>query len=130
VKIYSDIITELDVRKAFQKARDTHDCDISIEDIRTWCPRAYGYGVEVFAESLRGTRVTGHVPARACGPRDGYPRAASWDDWGYVIAELFSIDPQARVGFYDSRDDFVAKVRQYPRQGSDLAFLDVLEEKA
>ena len=59
--------------------------------------------------------------------RDGYPRAASWDDWGYVIAHLFNVDPAARVGFYDNEADFVAKVRKYPRKGSSLAFLGVLD---
>ena len=74
------------------------------------------------------TRATGHVPARASGPRDGSPRAASWDDWGFVIARLFNADPDARVGFYASKAEFITKVRQYPRKGSPLAFLNVLDQ--
>jgi hypothetical protein len=127
MKIYSDKITEHDVRRAFTIARDDHHADIWIEDIRTWKPRKYLYGTEVFPRSHHGSRATGHVPARASGPRDGYPRAASWDDWGYVIAELYRIDPDARVGFYDSKADFISKVTKYRRPESSLAFLDIFK---
>lgn len=127
MKIYSDIITRRDVETAFFNARMQHGQDIHIEAIRGWKPRRYAYGVEVFAESMNGNRATGHVPARATGPRDGYPRAASWDAWGYVIALLFNVDPHARIGFYDSEADFVDKVRKWPRKGSELAFLEVLD---
>jgi hypothetical protein len=126
MRIYSDHLTQEDVRAAFGRAR-ARGCDIWIESIRSFKPRIGRYGTEVFAESHHGTKATGHVSAYASGPRDGYPRAASWDDWGYVIAELYNTDPHARIGFYDSEADFVAKVRQYPRKGSELPFLDVLE---
>jgi hypothetical protein len=127
MKIYSNRLTEADVRNAFRLARENHHADIYIEAIRSFKPRNYANGVEVFAESTAGKRATGHVPARATGPRDWYPRAASWDDWGYVIAYLFNIDPHARIGFYDSLADFIAKVQRYPRKGSELPFLGVLE---
>lgn len=127
MKIYSNRLTEADVRDAFSMARTRHGADIYIEDIRTWQPRDYSNGVEVFAESTAGKRATGHVPARATGRRDWYPRAASWDDWGYVIAYLFNIDPHARIGFYDSLADFIAKVHRYPRKGSELPFLSIIE---
>lgn len=136
MKIYSNVITESDVHRAFRAARAAHGADIHVEDITTWKPRHYkketpkrtnyAYGTEVFAESINGKMATGHVPARASGPRDGYPRAASWDDWGYVIAYLYNLDPHARIGFYDNEADFVAKVRKYRRKGSSLPFLDVL----
>lgn len=128
MKIYSNHITLADVREAFKLARDKYGADIFMEDARTWKPRGYANGTEVWAESMKGKRATGHVPARESGSRDGYPRAASWDDWGYVIAALFSIDPHARVGFYDNSADFVAKVRKYPHKGSDLAFLQTLAD--
>jgi hypothetical protein len=126
VKIYSNILTLADVRQAFKTARDVHGADIYMEEAREWKPRGYAHGVEVWAESMHGKRATGHVPARSPGPRDGYPRAASWDDWGFVIASLFNQDPHARVGFYDNEADFVKQVRQHPHAGSDLAFLNTL----
>jgi hypothetical protein len=32
--------------------------------------------------------------------------AASYDEWGYFIAELFELDPDAKFGYYKGRDDF------------------------
>lgn len=127
MKIYSNIITESDVRAAFTSAQ-VRNADIYIDgDIRTWKPRKEQYGTEVFAASRHGRAATGHVPARESGPRDDYPRAASWDAWGYVIAYLFNADPHARVGFYDNEADFVEKVRKYRHKDSELPFLDVLD---
>lgn len=128
MKIRSNIITFLDMHAAFQAARDINGADIHIESWREFKPRGFAHGVEMWAESLHGTRATGHVPARASGPRDGYPRAASWDDWGFVIARLYLIDPDARIGFYDNAADFEAKVRKHPRKGSALPFLTILAE--
>lgn len=126
MKIYSNTLTMTEVREAFKAARDIDGADIYMEDAREFTPRdGHAHGTEVFAESLKGTRATGHVPARATGPRDGYPRAASWDDWGFVIARLFNADPEARVGFYGSKADFITQVHNR-RNGSTLAFLNVL----
>jgi hypothetical protein len=126
MKIYSDHITESDVIPAFVKARD-NGADIYVEGgIKTWRPRNHANGIEVFAMSLDGKLASGHSPIGSYS-RDEVPRAASWDDWGLVIAFLFNIDPHARVGFYDNEADFVEKVRKYPRKGSTLAFLDHLD---
>lgn len=130
MKIYSNTLTMTEVREAFKTARDSDGADIYVEDGREFRPRSHAHGTEVWAESMHGKRATGHVPARASGPRDGHPRAASWDDWGFVIARLFRADPQARVGFYASKADFIARVRKHPRPGSPLAFLSVLDGEA
>jgi hypothetical protein len=44
MKIYSNRLTEADVRDAFSMARTRHGADIYIEDIRTWQPRDYSNG--------------------------------------------------------------------------------------
>jgi hypothetical protein len=124
MKIYTNNLTEADVRGAFAKARED-GADIYAVGLRTWQPRDYSRGIEVFAESLHGKYATGHRPVGSY-PLDCEPRAASWDDWGLVMAYLFNIDPHARIGFYDSEADFVEKVRKYRRKDSDLAFLKVL----
>ena len=54
---------------AFKDARDINGADIYMEDAREFKPRSHAHGVEVWAESMRGKRATGHVPARASGPR-------------------------------------------------------------
>jgi hypothetical protein len=37
------------------------------------------------------------------------PYAASYDEWGLFLAELFELDPRMIAGTYDGRDDFHAK---------------------
>lgn len=123
MKIYSDRLTRTDVYNAFARARAEHHADIHIEDLSTWKPRKYSNGIEVHAGSISGTRA-----ANKGSWRDTPLKAASWDDWGYVIAELYSIDPHARIGFYDNKADFIRKVHQDgANRKSDFAFLGVLE---
>jgi hypothetical protein len=124
MKIYSNIITRADVRDAVTKAR-ANGADVYIDDSRTWQPRGYSYGTEIWLASVNGKRATAHGPITS-GPRNHLPRAASWTDYGYVIAHLFNLDPHARIGFYDNEADFVAKVREFPRSGESLDFLNVL----
>ena len=69
MKIYSNHLTEADVRHAFTMARIKNGADIYVEEIKSWTPRKYAYGVEVWAVSLHGTRATGHVPAGHQVPR-------------------------------------------------------------
>jgi hypothetical protein len=38
-----------------------------------------------------------------------HPPAASWDDWGRFFAAVFAIDPSARCGPYNGREDFHTK---------------------
>ena len=54
-------------------------------------------------------------------------RSASWTDWGWVIACLYNIDPDARISYYQNKADFVARVRQYQPRGESLAFLAALD---
>ena len=121
MKIYSNILTKQDVENAFFVARTDHQADIHIEAIREWKPRAYANGVEVWGESLHGKRATGR--GRDASARG---RAASWDDWGTVIALLYNADPHARISFYDNEADFVAKVRRYKPKDATLKFLELL----
>jgi hypothetical protein len=127
MKIYSDVITSADVHRAFADARCA-GADIHVDELRTWKPRRHAHGTEVWAESVSGTRATAHRPIGSYDLSD-VPRAASWSDWGQVIARLYVLDPAARIGFYKDAADFEAKVRQYPRKGQSLAFLDILHER-
>lgn len=74
--------------------------DIYIDDgnIRRFKPRGYEYGYEFCCESFYGKRSRGF----------GKPgRAASWTDYGRFIAQLYKIDPQARIGHYKHATDFI-----------------------
>lgn len=110
MKIYSNILTQRAVEDAFALARQADHADIWIDEMRTWQPRAWTHGIEVWAYSLHGTRASAHGPI-APGPRDHLPRAAAWEDWGNVIARLYATDPRARIGHYKNAGDFADKVR-------------------
>jgi hypothetical protein len=130
MKIRSNIITGFDVRQAFAQAREDNGADVYIDEQRQFKPRRERYGVEVWAYSENGKIATGHRRVGSY-PLDGELRAASWSDYGYVIAHLFNKDPHAQIGFYDNEADFVEKVRAAnPRCGSRSAaskdFLNVL----
>lgn len=80
----------------------------------------------------------------ASGRRDnpnGY-RAASWTAWGYVIAHLFTVNPEARIGHYRSRDHFIRTIYGEQRRyilrhrlglrgdtGSDCSFLHLFTDE-
>jgi hypothetical protein len=113
MKIYSDKLTEADVRTAVHDARQLDGADIMIEDLRTWTPRSHRNGIEMWLYADHGKFSTGRN--QGPGPRGEAARAASWDAWGHVIARLFAQDPDARVGWYDGVDDFITKVRQANR---------------
>jgi hypothetical protein len=123
VRIYSNKLTKAKVLRAFAAAREIIGADIWAVDARSFTPRngrhnrngLYRYGIEVFAESRHGTAATGHAPI-ASGPRDHLPRAASWSDYGWVIAYLYAEDPHAKIGFYGNRDDFIAQVEASHRR--------------
>lgn len=37
---------------------------------------------------------------------DFAPYAATWDEWGWFMAEVYNRDPNAKIGSYRSEDDF------------------------
>lgn len=130
MRVYSDVITEYHVSRAFAEARGIDGADIWIADSRTWQPRAWAHGTEFWAYSHHGTRASAHGPIQR-GPRNHLPRAASWSDWGFVIARLYLLDSRARIGHYLDRDDFIRKVRAdhaFSRRRESAAFLTLLGE--
>jgi hypothetical protein len=63
--------------------------------------------------SLRGSRkrarafdvtLSGSHSHRQNGNRDAY--AATYDEWGWFLAHLFTVDPEAIAGPYGGADDF------------------------
>jgi hypothetical protein len=127
MKSYSTKITSDDVREAFRLARLLNGADIYAEDVADFRPRKAGSrGVKFYAHSHGGTRPTAH---RAIGsyPLDDENRAASWEDYGYVIAHLYRLDPDAIIGQYQGRADFIRRVRlDAPGRRSAAPFLTLL----
>jgi hypothetical protein len=133
--MYSDKLTEHDVRTAFYDARQVDGQDIWPVDIRTFRPRSYGRrnGIEFYAESLHGKMATGHRPIGSYPLSlelgSDVPRAASWSAYGYVIARLFAMDPDARIGGYDGVAGFAKAVRSYVPRGQHTRFLELVEKE-
>jgi len=128
MRIYSSTLTVSDVEAAFATARREHGADIWAEDPRSFEPRkrsGYRHGTGVFAYSLHGWRVSGHRPIGSY-DTSSENRAAAWDAWGWVIAILYAQDPDARIGWYRSRADFIARVHSAHRQ-EPKDFLDLLQ---
>lgn len=142
--MYSDTLTREDVHRAFLDALLIDGQDIHIDSMREFraqgvTTRNYGtgrmisvkhyrkHGVEFFAKSTDGKRASGHHEI-ASGPADHYPRAASWDAYGYVIARLFAKDPDAIIGNYAGVVDFIEQVeaanRKEPKDFLKLVRLD------
>jgi len=119
--IRSDVITSADVHLAARRARDLNESDIWIADTRDFKPRRSVHGTEFHAYSYSGKR---HRNSGTCGA--GEERAASWSDYGYLIAHLFNKDPFAQISWYDNEADFVEKIRKHPRRGESTDFLNVL----
>lgn len=38
---------------------------------------------------------------------DRYNKAATWDEWGVWMAELYRLDPQVKIGWYKSYEYFI-----------------------
>jgi hypothetical protein len=112
MKLYSNLLTTEDVFWAFADARRMDGQDIRHQDVRAFVPRGYRNGVEFYAYSVTGKRASAHRPQGGQFYGPDAARAATWDAWGYVIARLFDRDPEARIGYYDGRNDFIVKVNQ------------------
>lgn len=120
-------LTKDDVYAAAQAARRRGQ-DIHIDEIAV-APRG---GIQFYCVAMHGTRRTN-------GGRDGY--AAKWSAWGWLIAELYKIDPDAKIGQYKNVFDFVAQchsmhearehyAKEFPRSGPNpyapIDFLDLV----
>jgi hypothetical protein len=129
VKLYSDTLNLHDVRAAFRTVRDRYGADIWDDGSRSFRPRnRYQNGVEFYAHSMDGNVPTGHRPIGSYS-LDYVQRAASWDDYGWLIAYLFTQDPDARIGCYDGVQDFISQVEQNaPHRKSSAAFLELVKE--
>lgn len=131
MKLYSNVLNEQDVRNAFAEARKHNNADIWIDDVETFKPRkssGFTNGVTFYAYSMNGNNPTAHRPIGSYS-LSNVDRAASWSDYGYVIAYLFTADPDAKIGHYVNVEDFMEKVVRYPRKGQSTAFLDILLEE-
>jgi len=104
--IHSDILTEQDIRDAVPSTcylaghYDQRDgvtwASIHVANSRS---RAKRFSVRLSGSNKRTTR---NLP----------DKAATWDEWGIFIAAVFKLDPDAKVGWYKTREDFMEITRR------------------
>jgi hypothetical protein len=109
MKIYSDTLTTDDIREAVPQG-----CYLALLDD--------GYHIREFG-SERGTRtinpqtgeryqhgfkviLSGHAPHTSQGNTMVREQAATYDEWGAFIANLYACDDAAKIGPYKSGSDF------------------------
>jgi hypothetical protein len=106
MRLSSNVITVQTLAKAFETARYIDKQDIWLSDIAQFNPRRARFGINFHAHSLTGKRKknSGQYGSNS---DSGYDRAASWEAYGYVIAHLFKIDPQADIAQYHGEQEFI-----------------------
>lgn len=116
MKIHTDTETLIIVNRAFRAARAAGQIgpDVYTDKLIQAGSRTRRYAADVHLASSTGGPGTDH-PRRpnsggygADGSRDLY--AATYAEWGWFIAHVFAIDPDAVVGPYKGIDDFHRQV--------------------
>ena len=109
--VRSNIITRATIGEAARTAGvnfiDTNAREGWFEPIREFRPRSFAHGFEFF---LTGSSKYNAAHQSAQGGYS-YEKAATWDEWGIVIAALYAVDPDAQIGYYANRADFITKTR-------------------
>lgn len=94
MRLYSDTLTYRDLIEALPPRVDLAVCDTLSRPRK----RAGGWNVSLTGTSPYASQMSGR-------------KAATWDEWGVWMAELYRLDPDALIGQYGSHADFVAQTR-------------------
>lgn len=117
MKLHSNTIRYADVVESMRRAKNaglvSQDVFFVKCDHAGSRSRAFAFEIQLGAMDQRSGptnsrhyKNTGHSGA---GYGDEKIWAASYDEWGWYIAELFAIDPDAVFGTYKGRDSFNAQ---------------------
>jgi hypothetical protein len=73
-------------------------------------PRRQAYVVKLASDGTLTRRRVNYGTARYA-DRFDRPFSATWDQWGWFLAHLFTVDPDAIAGPYNGADDFHTQTR-------------------
>jgi hypothetical protein len=116
-------LTETEVRACLERAKSDGDmpADVEFDVFGTAGSRTHPRAYEIhLATSQRDTRADGKT--RSSSPLaggNGLRYAATYDEWGYFLAEFFAADPAAKAGPYKSKADFHARTQYAYAMGMD-----------
>lgn len=109
MKLHTDTLTESDIRDALQKAKELGGVDglVVFSELNERGSRSRKGAFEVRLEWC-GTKVKGDgrrlTNSGSHGAGQDY--AAFYSEWGWFLAEVFDMDPEATLDRYDGRDSF------------------------
>lgn len=112
MRIYSNKLTWHDLYCAMQDVNDAGFTGVWIQECTQGAARKYEQRFDV---ALRGMYDKDKGRTRRPNTRMAYDDdeyAATWMEWGWFIAVLFRFDPEARVGIYNGRSDFLDYTNQ------------------
>jgi len=112
MKVYSHIITRADL---YRTLADIDDVIVDDSGVREFIARDGTPAFELFLEGY------GARHRRARNRRSG--TAATWDDYGLWFAQLFKLDPAARISFYNGVGDFLDQTARYIPRGQSAPWL-------
>lgn len=102
MKIYSDTIQYQDIRNALPSS-------VQVELFNSFVPRKrnpetgrpfnLGYDISLSGSSCHRSQAGSYM-------------AATWDEWGIFIDRLFTLDPQAVIGYHENYFDFVENTKR------------------
>jgi hypothetical protein len=95
MKLHSDILTKEDIYEAAKIA------SVTVWDVREFKARVRKTGWEIF--------LSGSSSHRSQATQQP---AATWDEHGLFMADLYKRDPELRIAFYKSLDHFLDFTRQ------------------
>lgn len=114
MKLHSDILTMADVRDALERAKKRGHVDrLTVFDVlEPKGSRTRKNGFEVHLEWI-GDKVKGDGRrwTNSGNTGSGGTYAATYDEWGWFIAELFDKDENAVFGHYKGLDSFNNQTR-------------------
>lgn len=110
MRIHSDIFTGSSFTDALRSAGLTDEVRVEDLSLHNSRKRACGFEVRLAASEgrdrngkARRPRMTGRYGSENA---PDYVKAATYDEHGYWIAELFKIDPEAIIGPYKGVENF------------------------
>ena len=118
--VRSDKIKYADITEAVRISRtsfqDTRRKDGWFVPIYEFNPRRFEHGYEFF--------LSGSGKSKSAHDRSEY--SATWIEWGIVIDYLFDIDPDAQIGMYRNRAEFIAwTAKEAERPGCEYSRKDM-----
>lgn len=99
MRIHSRTVTEADIYKAARSASEFGHGRAYVHHLSRHGSRSHGTAYDV---ALVGDGTVNRRRTQA--DRDEF--AATWDQWGVFLAELFLIDPDMKAGPYKGRESF------------------------